>query len=251
MDHKPRIFVVLALTFTLLALATRIAQPGTLNTPDVASAGAKTNIDAQAEAAADFARANEKATAHSTALAQSVMLAWQNEDELVARAQTAVTNNIATQTQAARKPTNTPTIRQMLKDHIVFYLIEPEKGRQDACGDIKLVPIISKRMRSDDKVKDVQIALQMLFSVKRKIYVQWYNALWDTDLRIDTYQYTAQKDYMTINFAGYLPAGQLSNCDKHGIREQIWTTFFHYGIKEKTFTINNTFLIDELSRKTK
>ncbi len=138
-----------------------------------------------------------------------------------------------------------------MKDHIVFYLIQPQKGRQDACGDIQLVPIVSRRMRTGDKLADVQIGLQMLFNLKRKIYIQWYNALWDTNLTIGSYKYNRQKDYMTIEFAGYLPAGQLSNCDKHGIREQIWTTFFHYGIKEKTFKINGVFLIDQLNRKTK
>jgi len=152
---------------------------------------------------------------------------------------------------AALKPTNTPTFGEMLKDHIVFYLIQPQKGREDACGKITLVPIVSRRMRSGDKLEDVQVALRMLFSLKRKIYIQWYNALWDTDLTIDNYKYIAQKDYMTINFGGYLSAGQLSDCDKHGIREQIWTTFYHYGIKEKTFKVNGNFLIDELNRKSK
>lgn len=172
----------------------------------------------------------------------------QNKDELAADAQTAVATYTATPTQ---KPTNIPIVGEMAKDHIVFYLIQPEKGRQDACGNIQLVPIISKRMRSGDKLRDVQVALQMLFDLKRKIYIQWYNALWDTDLTIDKHQYIAQKDYMIIDFGGYLPAGQLSNCDKHGIREQIWTTFFHYGIKEKTFKINGVFLIDQLNRNTK
>jgi hypothetical protein len=146
---------------------------------------------------------------------------------------------------------NTPTVREMLKTHIVFYLIQPAEGRQDACGDIKIVPIISKRMRTGDKIYDVQIALGMLFNLKRKTYLNWYNALWDTNLAIDSYQYNVNKDYMIIDFTGYLDAGHLSNCDKHGIREQIWTTFFHYGIREKTFRIDGHFLIDQLNRKTK
>lgn len=149
------------------------------------------------------------------------------------------------------KPTPTETIGEMMKTHIVFYLIQPVEGHTDACGNIQLVPIISRRLRSGDKLYDVQVALNMLFNLKRKVYIKWYNALWDTDLRIDSYQYIAQKDYMIIDFGGYLPAMQLSNCDKHGIREQIWTTFFHYGIKEKTFKINGVFLIDQLNRKTK
>ena len=154
-------------------------------------------------------------------------------------------------TETPPDPTETPTLGEMLEDHIVFYLIQPEKGREDACGNIQLVPIVSRRLRSGDKLYDVQVALNMLFSLKSKIYIRWYNALWDTDLTIDSYEYIAAKDYMIINFAGYLPAGQLSNCDKHGIREQIWTTFFHYGIREKTFKINGVFLIDQLNRKTK
>src|SRR5258706_4530019 len=152
---------------------------------------------------------------------------------------------------AALQSTNTPTFGEMLKGHIVFYRIHAESGYEDCCGNIQLVPIVSRRMRSNDKLYDVQEALQMLFNLKRKIYIKWYNALWDTDLTIDSYQYISQKDYMTINFAGYLPVSQLSNCDKHGIREQIWMTFFHYGIKEKTFKINGVFLIDQLNRKTK
>ena len=151
---------------------------------------------------------------------------------------------------ASLKPTNTPTFGEMMKDHIVFYLIQPETGRTDACGNITLVPIVSRRLRTGDKLADVQVALNMLFNLKRKIYIQWYNALWDTDLRIDDYQYIAKSDNMIIDFAGYLPAGQLSNCDKHGIREQIWTTFYHYGFLQKTFKINGVFLIDQLNRKT-
>jgi hypothetical protein len=151
----------------------------------------------------------------------------------------------------AIEPTNTPTFREMLKNHIVFYLIQPQKGHQDACGDIQVVPIVSRRLRTGDKVYDVQVALQMLFNMRRKIYIQWYNALWDTNLTIESYDYNAKKDYMTINFGGYLDAGQLSNCDKHGIREQVWATFFHYGIREKTFKVNGEFMIDELNRKSK
>ena len=147
------------------------------------------------------------------------------------------------------KPTNTPTFGEMMKDHIVFFLIQPELGREDACGKFTLVPIVSRRMRTGDRLQDVQIALQMLFNLKRKVYVQWYNALWQTDLTIDSYQYIAKSDYMIINFAGYLPVMQMSNCDKHGVREQIWKTFFFYGITEKTFKVNGVFLIDQLNRK--
>lgn len=149
-------------------------------------------------------------------------------------------------TAAPLDPTNTPTFGEMMKDRIVFYLIQPEKGREDACGDIQVIPIISKRLRSGDKLDDVQVALNMLFSLKRKIYIQWYNALWDTDFTIENYQYNAKKDYMTIQFGGYFPYTKLSSCDKHGIREQIWTTFFHYGFKEKTFKVSDGFLIDRL-----
>jgi hypothetical protein len=153
----------------------------------------------------------------------------------------------------ALKPvvTNTQTVREMLQTHIVFYLIQPVEGRQDACGNIKVVPIISKRLRTGDKIYDVQVALQMLFALKRKTYLNWYNALWDTSLAINKYQYNPNKDYMIVDFTGYLDAGHLSNCDKHGIREQVWKTFFHYGIREKTFTIDGHFLIDQLNRKTK
>lgn len=144
------------------------------------------------------------------------------------------------------KPTSTQTFGEMLKDHIVFYLIQPEKGREDACGNIEVVPIVSRRMRSGDKIADVQVALQMLFNLKRKIYIQWYNALWDTDFTIDNYQYIAKQDYMIIQFGGYFPYTKLSSCDKHGIRQQIWATFYHYGFQEKTFKVADGYLIDRL-----
>jgi hypothetical protein len=142
--------------------------------------------------------------------------------------------------------TSTQTVGERLKTHIVFFLIIPEKERRDACGDIALEPIISKRMRTGDKLQDVQIALNMLFSIGRKFYGQYYNALWDTQFTIESTEYNAKKDYMTITFGGYFPFTQLSKCDKHGIREQIWTTFFYYGFNEKTFKYYDKFLIDRL-----
>lgn len=138
----------------------------------------------------------------------------------------------------AAPPTNTPTFGQMLHDHIVFYLIQPEPGHDDACGNVQLVPIISRRMRTGDKYYDVQVALEMLFNLKRKIYIKWYNALWDTDLSIDKTQTISSKSQITINFTGYLPTNQLSSCDSHGIREQILATVSHYGVQAKSFTAN-------------
>jgi hypothetical protein len=142
--------------------------------------------------------------------------------------------------------TNTETLREKLKTHIVFYLIIPEGKRRDACGEIKEVPIISKRMRTNDKLQDVQIALEMLFSIGSKYYGPYYNALWDTQFSIEATEYNPKKDYMTITFGGYFPFTSLSDCDKHGIRQQIWTTFFHYGFKEKTFKYYDKYLIDRL-----
>jgi len=142
--------------------------------------------------------------------------------------------------------TSTQTLSEQLKTHIIFYLLIPEGKRQDACGDIKEVPIISKRMRTGDKLQDVQIALNMLFSVGRKLYGPYYNALWNTRFTIESFDYNARNDYMTITFGGTFPFTTLSDCDKHGIRQQIWTTFFHYGFKEKTFKYYDHFLIDRL-----
>jgi len=145
--------------------------------------------------------------------------------------------------------TRAETISEMLQTHIVFYLILPEKGRTDACGSISIEPIISKRYRTGDKIQDVQIALNMLFSVGTQFYNAYYNALWNTNMSINAYTYDKETDSMTIDFGGYLPLNQLSRCDKHGIREEIWKTFYHYGIKEKTFTYYGKFIIDLLSRK--
>jgi hypothetical protein len=148
-------------------------------------------------------------------------------------------------------PSATPTLTysQMMKKRIVFYVIQMEKGRKDACGDIKLMPIISKRERTGDKIKDVQIALNMLFGIGQPIFITYYNGLWNTNLKIKTFEYIPAKDYMIMEFTGYLPIDQLSQCDKHAIREQIWATFYHYEFKEKTFIYDGKFLIDQLSRK--
>lgn len=143
-------------------------------------------------------------------------------------------------------PTKTETIGEMLKTHIVFYLLLPEKKRRDACGDITPIPIISKRLITGDKIQDFLIALNMMFSVGGKYYGIYYNAMWDTDFTIENYQYNAKKDYITVEFGGYFPYTKLSSCDKHGIREQIWTTWKHYKFKEKTFKVADGFLIDRL-----
>lgn len=145
-------------------------------------------------------------------------------------------------------PTPTESIGQMLKTRIVFYLIVPEKGHTDACGDFTLEPIISKRYRTGDKLQDVQIALNMLFNVGTRYYGTYYNALWQTDMNIVSFEYNPKRDYAIIDFGGFLPVMEMTACDKHGLREQVWKTFFHYGFKEKSFTINGNFLIDQLGR---
>jgi len=109
-------------------------------------------------------------------------------------------------------------------------------------------PIVSRRIRTGDKLQDVQIALQMLFNVKRKIYVQWYNALWDTDLTIDSYQYIAKSDNMIIN----LPVTCLRarcHCDKHGVREQNLENVLLVWDCPKDLQVNGVFLIDQLNRR--
>ena len=158
---------------------------------------------------------------------------------------TPVPSNTLTPT-ATPTATSTETIGQMLKTHIVFYLIASSTKHHDACGDFTLEPIISKRIRTGDKLQDVQIALNMLFSVGSKYYGPYYNALWDTHFTIESTEYIARKDYMIITFGGYFPFTQLSTCDKQGIRQQIWATFFHYDFQEKTFKYYDKFLIDRL-----
>lgn len=167
--------------------------------------------------------------------------------------ETATPNPINTITPAPTEtatpiPTSTETIGEQLKSRIVFYLIQPEHGRTDACGEITLVPIISKRYQTGDKLRDMQIGLQMLFDIGAKYYGPYYNALWDTQLTINSVEYRQKQDYALVDFGGFLPVMQMSKCDKRGVREQIWKTFFHYDFKEKTFTIEGAFLIDQLNR---
>lgn len=144
--------------------------------------------------------------------------------------------------------TPTETVSQLIKSRIVFYLIVPEHGRTDACGNPTLIPIISQRHRTGDKLRDMQIGLQMLFDLGVKYYGPYYNALWDTKLTINSVEYRKREDYAIIDFGGFLPVMQMSKRDKRGARNQIWKTFFHYEFKEKTFTINGAFLIDQLNR---
>ena len=94
----------------------------------------------------------------------------------------------------------------------------------------------------------MQIGLQMLFDVGTKYYGPYYNALWDTQLTINSVEYRQKEDYALVDFGGFLPVMQMPKCDKRGVREQIWKTFFHYDFREKTFTIDGAFLIDQLNR---
>lgn len=111
-------------------------------------------------------------------------------------------------------PTPTETVSQLLKSRIVFYLIVPEHGRTDACGNPTLIPIISQRHHTGDKLRDVQIGLQMLFDLGVKYYGPYYNALWDTRMTINSVEYRKKEDYAIIDFGGFLPVMQMSKCDK-------------------------------------
>lgn len=226
--RKPRInitiFLSLAAMLVLTACATPMPQATATPTIAPSETTAPTQTDAPTSAPTDTATPASTATPAAT------------ETPVVT-----LTSTVA--------PKATETIGEMLKSRIVFYLILPEKGRTDACGDITVEPIISKRFRTGNRFEDVQIALNMLLGMHVKRYGSYYSAMWDTDLTIASTKYKPESDEMIIDFTGYLPVNGLSTCDKHGIREQIWKTFYHYGIKQKIFTFNGGFLIDQLNRK--
>lgn len=235
----PRLIFLLAIACILVACAG----------PTPAAPTAPAQVTESAPIASETVETEAMATASETTQAatptvETVLTPTQTEAPTSSITSTPTTAPAATLAPTAEK---TETLGEKLKSHIVFYLIIPESSKhRDACGKITTEPIISKRMRTGDKVEDFQIALNMLFNIGSKYWGAYYNALWDTHFTIESAEYRAKNDYIILKFGGDFPYVRLSSCDKHGIREQIWATWRHYGFKEKTFMVSDGFLIDRL-----
>ena len=244
MKNRPIKITIISM-FVLVSMLTLAACATQTPTPTAQPASSATSTESVSDETATTAPTAEPVIESTfTATSESATATQTGTATLAGPTETITPTMTTTQVAGA---TATETLGQMLKTHIVFYLIIPgDPKHRDACGTFRVEPIISKRLVTGDKVQDFVIALNMLFSVGSKYWGAYYNALWDTHFTIDSYEYRAKTDYIIVKFGGDFPYTRLTSCDKHGIREQIWTTWRHYGFKEKTFMVSDGYLIDRL-----
>lgn len=118
---------------------------------------------------------------------------------------------------------------------VFVYMIVQNGGGKDGCGDtVKVaVPI----QRSKDTGKDIEAALDMLFTMKSKYYGNLYNPVSYSTLRVQDVEFT-DSGGLTVWLSGkYKPTG--NDCDNILVKSQIWSTAKQFGgISGTAFYIN-------------
>jgi hypothetical protein len=136
------------------------------------------------------------------------------------------TTALSTQTQTPTStPTETPTTTSkpysgsLPENAIVIYLTQLGTGGPVGCGD-SLVPIMIGVERTGDLEKDIQLAVNALFSVGQ-YSLSLYNATYPSSLRFSGFH--LDKGEAIVEFGGSYVKPE-NACDASRYRAQVWTT---------------------------
>jgi hypothetical protein len=126
--------------------------------------------------------------------------------------------SIATPTET---PTTTPTtpLGYIPENSIVIYLTHLSTGGPVACGD-SLIPVMIGYNRTGDITKDIQLAIDTLFSMGQ-YFGPLYNATYPSSLRVGGV--SIQKGEAVVDLAGSYIKPE-NACDASRYRAQVWST---------------------------
>lgn len=153
-----------------------------------------------------------------------------------------------TQTPA---PTDTPTATlppptPAGEDAIYIYYIQLDNGGPVGCGDTA-IKINTGQWRTGDVAQDVQTALQRLFASRYQEYGNLYNALYASNISVDSVRFKAFEGIVSIRLSGSY-GRTADRCDNSRSRAQIWSTIRQFsGVKTIDILLNGNLLGDILA----
>ena len=140
-----------------------------------------------------------------------------------------VTNSLTPTHTPSSTPTETPSVTPtstptkvsgyIPENAIVIYLTHIGTGGPVACGD-SLVPIMIGHIRTGDIEKDIEIAVNTLFSIGQ-YSLGLYNATYPSSLRVADV-YLEKGEAIVVMGGSYVKP--VDACDASRYRAQVWTT---------------------------
>lgn len=119
---------------------------------------------------------------------------------------------------------------------VFVYLIAKNGAGKDGCGQAVRVAVPIQRSKDTDR--DIEAALDLLFSMKSKYYGSLYNPVSFSTFRVQQIDYEEPSGGLTVWLSGkYRPTGD--DCDNILVKSQIWSTAKQFGgISGTAFYIN-------------
>ena len=105
---------------------------------------------------------------------------------------------------------------------LVKYLVHQGTGGPIGCGD-SLVSVSTGFLPTGDIKEDVKIALNSLFSTGSKYVGDFYNPLYQSNLRVASVKFKKSSGQLTIHLKGGFTKPK-DECDKMLYRAQVWDT---------------------------
>jgi hypothetical protein len=125
-----------------------------------------------------------------------------------------------------------------------IYFIRLDSGGTVGCGD-SAVAVGSGVPQTGDISKDVEAALEVLFSYRDEYYGELYNPLFRSNIRVDSVSF--REGLITVNLRGtYKQSGD--KCDNTRVKAQVWSTIRQYrAIKATNIYLNDIPFGDRVS----
>lgn len=143
--------------------------------------------------------------------------------------------------------TTTPTsITQEVSSYqvIVKYLVHLGTGGNVGCGD-SLVPASSGQKPTGNVVKDVEIALNSLFSTGVQYVGDLYNPLYQSNLSVQRIEYKKSSGDLVVYLSGSFTKPK-ENCDRLRYRAQVWQSIYQFSEVRRAIVWVNQHLLGDL-----
>ena len=146
------------------------------------------------------------------------------------------------ETPTATLPPPTPSG----EDAIYIYYLQRDNDGPVGCGDT-LVKINTGQWRTGDIAQDTTTALRRLFASRYQEYGSLYNAIYASNISVDSVSFKAFDGIISIRLSGSYGRTE-DRCDNSRSRAQIWTTIRQFSdVKTIDILLNGNLLGDILA----
>ena len=146
------------------------------------------------------------------------------------------------ETPTATLPPPTPSG----EDAIYIYYIQLDTEGPVGCGD-SVIKINTGQWRTGDIAQDTATALKRLFTSRYQYYGNLYNALYASNISVDSVTFKSFTGEISIRLSGTYGRTE-DRCDNSRSRAQIWTTIRQFSdVKTIDILLNGNLLGDILA----